>query len=336
MLSICITVKNRSLVRVDNNELRLFPNCVRSIVSAMRDDIPMELIVADWGSDDWPLDQWLHAAASPIPIRVVTMSGVFSRGRGLNMAAQTARGNIIFFLDADMLVSRKFLCRGDEVARQGKVHFPIVFAFNDPRHQSGSWNEYGYGNCALRKQVFEQIGGWPEYQSWGGEDDDFYARASECAPVVRERVAGFYHQWHPTSLNFKNRYGVQTAAIRRRRDKEEREGQVVDRLRSILPGGSHYILVDEDRTDIRDGLPGEAIPFLERDHQYWGPPADDAQAIFELERLRSRGAQFIVFPWVSFWWLEHYARWVAHLDTTARRTAKDGLVVVYDLQRSSK
>ncbi len=34
-LSICVTVKNRSRVMVDGRELKLFPNCVESIVSSV-------------------------------------------------------------------------------------------------------------------------------------------------------------------------------------------------------------------------------------------------------------------------------------------------------------
>jgi hypothetical protein len=110
----------------------------------------------------------------------------------------------------------------------------------------------------------------------------------------------------------------------------------VSQLRAILPAGTRYILVDEDRTDIRDGLECNAIPFLERNRGYWGPPADDVQAIHELERLRAEGARFIVFPWVTRWWLEHYADWASHLNATARCLINEDLLVVYDLRERSE
>src|SRR5262245_31161846 len=98
MLSICTTVKNRSIVRAGGRELRLFPNCVDSIVRARGAVLELELVVADWESDDWPLERWLDAAADPIPVRIVTLSGTFSRGRGLNAAAAAARGEFLFFV----------------------------------------------------------------------------------------------------------------------------------------------------------------------------------------------------------------------------------------------
>src|SRR5687767_14974007 len=78
MISICIAIKNRSRVVLEDRELRLFPNCVASIVESVNASSSFELIVADWDSDDWPLSEWLADAASPIPVRIVRMTGGFS------------------------------------------------------------------------------------------------------------------------------------------------------------------------------------------------------------------------------------------------------------------
>src|SRR5690606_11235741 len=61
-LSICTTIKNRSRLRVDGHELRLFPNCVASIIESIPKDLHCELVVTDWESDDWPLEEWLESA----------------------------------------------------------------------------------------------------------------------------------------------------------------------------------------------------------------------------------------------------------------------------------
>ena len=97
MISICITVKNRSRVKTGERELHLFPNCVKSIVKSFVPEIPCELVVTDWESDDWPLRGWLEEAARPIPVQIITIKGPFSRGKGRNLAAYKAKGNMIFF-----------------------------------------------------------------------------------------------------------------------------------------------------------------------------------------------------------------------------------------------
>jgi len=76
-------------------------------------------------------------------------------------------------------------------------------------------------------------------------------------------------------------------------------------LLEVLPSGKPFILVDEEQ--IRPTLGRyDAIPFLEKNGKYWGPPADAQSAIAELERLRSAHAASIAFVWTTFWWLDHY------------------------------
>src|SRR3954471_21299859 len=92
-LSVCVCLKNRARVAHDGRVLTLFPNCVRSLAeaaSAIREVGSIELVVADFHSDDWPLSEWLAAAAGALPVRVVPVDGAFSRGRGINRAVTEA------------------------------------------------------------------------------------------------------------------------------------------------------------------------------------------------------------------------------------------------------
>jgi GT2 family glycosyltransferase len=59
-------------------------------------------------------------------------------------------------------------------------------------------------------------------------------------------------------------------------------------------------------------------------------PADSAEAIASLERLREAGAEYLVFPPTALWWLEHYAEFAAHLDGLYARVSA-GPCRIYDL-----
>ena len=68
---------------------------------------------------------------------------------------------------------------------------------------------------------------------------------------------------------------------------------------------------------------------------YSAYPPDGTAAIAHLEWVRSNGADFLVFPRTSEWWLEAYLKLRAHLDRTclvADREPDVGLV--YDLRES--
>ncbi len=99
----------------------------------------------------------------------------------------------------------------------------------------------------------------------------------------------------------------------------------------ILPGDA-FILVDQAQLGIVVPVGRRAIPFLERDGQYWGPPPDDDTAIRELERLRQSGASFIVFTLSARWWLHYYIGLRDHLRTKFRCLLENDRLVVFDLR----
>src|SRR5881396_2814418 len=105
------------------------------------------------------------------------------------------------------------------------------------------------------------------------------------------------------------RQPLEADLLRLRRAREE--------ILRLVPAAEKFVLVDEDQ--LRSSLPHAcALPFLEKEGQYWGPPADDPMAIAELERLRRMGAKAVVFVWTTFWWLTHYAGFQQHLRSRYR------------------
>jgi glycosyltransferase involved in cell wall biosynthesis len=90
--------------------------------------------------------------------------------------------------------------------------------------------------------------------------------------------------------------------------------QTLRELAFVADNRQKLILVDENQCGGANALSGRRVlPFLERDGQYWGPPADDAVAIRELDRMRNNAASLIAFAWPAFWWMEHYKSFARHL-----------------------
>ena len=61
-------------------------------------------------------------------------------------------------------------------------------------------------------------------------------------------------------------------------------------------------------------------------------PADSDAAINHLGELRSRGAEYLIFPETAYWWLDYYEGLARYLLTTARTVVHDGCCLVFDLR----
>ena len=117
---------------------------------------------------------------------------------------------------------------------------------------------------------------------------------------------------------------------------EERLQIAIQDTAISIPAGASLILVDENQWDCEGLSQFRLLPFLERDGNYWGPPADDSTAIKELERMRQAGASFIVFAWTTFWWLDYYAELRNYLRATFPCILRNSRLVVFDLRHDAK
>jgi hypothetical protein len=103
-------------------------------------------------------------------------------------------------------------------------------------------------------------------------------------------------------------------------------------IRSTIPAGATYILVDELQTPLAEDAERRSVPFLEKNGDYWGRPADDRQAVGEIERMRKSGCTHVVFAWPAIWWLDYYAGLRRHLESGFPCVLKSDRLIVFDLQ----
>lgn len=113
--------------------------------------------------------------------------------------------------------------------------------------------------------------------------------------------------------------------------------RVVARVREVanlsLPLGATVLVVSKGDDELLD-LNGRRVMHFPQDEAgvYAGyHPADSAEAIGQLERLRARGAGYLILPSTSFWWLGHYIEFGKHLEARYRRLTADRYCMVYDL-----
>lgn len=239
-LAFCITVKNRSFLKVDyedstpflqhvqgkietspypHNEievdenklvLRLLPKMLRSLVNLKRPEDDWVFIITDFQSTDANVTEIAQQELGdkvPWTVHTITEWPWFDRGGGLKKAAEIAEvqynADAVFFLDADLEFHSREIVDWCYTALDKKLFFyPVFYAFADPRHERGFWRETSYGNFATLVSEYKKTAGWKHNISWGWEDRAL-ADSISTEFKARMNVPGFCHQWHPMQWEFR-------------------------------------------------------------------------------------------------------------------------------------
>ena len=104
-----------------------------------------------------------------------------------------------------------------------------------------------------------------------------------------------------------------------------------DDLAALTPRGT-LVLAHDDQLDLSLVCPeADVLPFTERNGVWWGPPADSASALAELDRMREAGGATFAVGWPSFWYLEYYEEFAQALRDRHEILAETDQIVAFDL-----
>ena len=172
-----------------------------------------EVVVVDDGSTDGTPD-WLRSNADRFPrVRLFEQShGGPAEGR--NRGVANARGDVIVFIDSDLVVTPTFLgCHARALSKQwarsgSRLCFTYGAVINtaDFDHPTGerhklrdlSWAYFATGNVAIDRAVLEQSGLFDQgFRLYGWEDLELGERLRQMGvELIRCPEAVGYH-WHP-------------------------------------------------------------------------------------------------------------------------------------------
>jgi len=270
ILSVCIAVKNRSRLVHNHRILDLFPRTVRSLSNVAEEIGPIELVIADYGSTDWPLDKWLRSGGKLL-VKIVNVEGDFSRGEGLNIAARHACSDRLFLTDADVVVHSSAIERGLNSLSQGITRFPI-FKHTNQHGQEDRWEDFTKGLAFVMRDRLVECGGVPEFRSWGGEDDLFFESMKAKYPVQRERDEGLIHQWHPESSRHENYVNPRKSDFNRYRLLGQKKDVTIELVETLQVqhqdwvGPVNEIRLYENGYMERPGLGGGSYELVPKEH----------------------------------------------------------------------
>jgi hypothetical protein len=135
-----------------------------------------------------------------------------------------------------------------------------------------------------------------------------------------------HHACDPLDLNLFYRLDAraQPALVGAARTGRGRNRPIGTRRLRADPGGRERVGTSGLRRS-----PGHLVHRARR--AYWGPPPDDETAIQEVERLRRKGAAFMIFGWPAFWWIDHYGGLRDYLYSTARCVVNNSRLLAFEM-----
>jgi GT2 family glycosyltransferase len=207
---------------------------------------------------------------------------------------------------------------------------------------------------ALRRDVFQKVGALDEQFAVGMFEDDDYSRRVRAAGfkiVCAEDV--FVHHFGQASFGELCANGEYDRVLESNRERFEKKwnvkwqpharrltpeyDQLRQRIREMvaakLPPDANVLVVSKGDDALVKFSPQRGAHFPQAaDGSYANLyPADGAEAVAHLEKLRASGADFFL-PQPAFWWLEHYAGLREHLEKTAIVKLRDeATCIIYEL-----
>ncbi len=97
-------------------------------------------------------------------------------------------------------------------------------------------------------------------------------------------------------------------------------------LAQLAAPGSPVVVPEHGVADFLAAAGADGVHFL-----YPDAPADGAQAIATLERLRRQGARYLVLTRYGFWWFDYYRAFADHLRSRYPAVAETGDYVIFEL-----
>jgi glycosyltransferase involved in cell wall biosynthesis len=116
--------------------------------------------------------------------------------------------------------------------------------------------------------------------------------------------------------------------------------KLVARVREVtaaaLPDDATVMVVSNGDDDLLKLGDRKAWHFPQsEDGRYAGyHPANSADAIAQLEKLREKGGDYLIFPGTSSWWLDYYKEFKAHLEKSYALLCADEACSIFSLRAS--
>jgi GT2 family glycosyltransferase len=208
----------------------------------------------------------------------------------------------------------------------------------------------------LRRDVFDRVGPLDErYEVGNFEDEDYAVRCRAAGFRLLSAEDVFVHHFGEGTFGalfasgqrgrlfernrrrFEEKWNRKWEPSHRPASREYRElrARIREAVTTAVPEHATLAVVSRGDDDLLELGTRTAWHFPQATDGRWDGrhPATSGEAISELEEARVRGAEFLLLPATSFWWLDHYDGFRRHLEVNYRTSLRrEDACVVFSLE----
>ncbi len=209
-----------SVVIPTYNRLQILKKCLIALENqVLIDEInDFEIVIVDDGSTDGTVD-WLKRNSRTFPHLRLFEQSHFGAAQGRNLGVDKANGDVIVFIDSDLVVDNFFLTNHFKSLTKAWIKLgnrkcftygSVINTsnFNAPNSepfklQDLSWAYFATGNVAIDKKVLEKSGLFDtSFRLYGWEDLELGERLRNMGVKLIKCPKAIGYHWHPAlSLN---------------------------------------------------------------------------------------------------------------------------------------
>lgn len=188
----------------------LLARCLGALVYQRLDPAAFEIVIADDAAAETTRAQVeAVAAAAPVPVRYVAVTGNHGPAAARNAGWRAARGEVIAFTDDDTTPDPGWLATGvgafdrdpELAAVTGRTEVPLPPRPTDYERNEGglATAEFITANCFVRRRVLEELGGFDERfrAAWREDSDLHFALLERGLKIVKVPDAVVVHPVRP-------------------------------------------------------------------------------------------------------------------------------------------
>lgn len=193
-----------------------------------------------------------------------------------------------------------------------------------PYREGERWAEPSVAHAAeLMRHVFEHQDQARTVGERARRDLETYFSPSAVADLIKTRLEAIRLRRDLSAFQQRN-----WAAFR---DYQELAGHLRQAVERVVPAGSTVMVISkgDDRLLELGAARGWHLPQTEQGTYAGYHPADSEAAIAQVQAMHERGADYLLIPQPSFWWLNYYGEFANNLEQYGDKLWSDAHCIVY-------